>query len=106
MASSLQTRDLERRLHVELLASEVARRTSDLSDSNNRLQVEIAEREKTEAVLHQAQKLQSVGQLAGGIAHDFNNMLATIMGSLELMERRVAQAEKSGRPPTPIACAR
>ncbi len=95
MAASLQSRDLERRLHVELLASEVARRTSDLSDSNNRLQVEIAEREKTEAVLHQAQKLQAVGQLAGGIAHDFNNMLATIMGSLELMERRVAQSETS-----------
>ncbi|MGA3398034.1 MAG: ATP-binding protein [Acetobacteraceae bacterium] len=98
MASTLQARDLERRLHVELLASEVAKRTSDLSDTNNRLQVEIAEREKTEAVLHQAQKLQAVGQLAGGIAHDFNNMLATILGSLELMERRVAQSEKSGTP--------
>ena len=98
MASTLQARDLERRLHFEMLESEVARRTSELSETNNRLQVEIAEREKTEAVLHQAQKLQSVGQLAGGIAHDFNNMLATIMGSLELMERRVAQSEKSGTP--------
>jgi nitrogen-specific signal transduction histidine kinase/CheY-like chemotaxis protein len=56
------------------------------------MQVEIAERERTEAALHQAQKLQTVGQLAGGIAHDFNNMLATILGSLELMERRVAQS--------------
>ena len=92
MASSLQARELERRLHSELLESQVAERTRALSDSNNRLQVEIAEREKTEAALHQAQKLQAVGQLAGGIAHDFNNMLATILGSLELMERRVAQS--------------
>lgn len=29
------------------------------------------------------------GQLAGGIAHDFNNILATLLGSLELMERRL-----------------
>jgi signal transduction histidine kinase len=42
--------------------------------------------------LLQAQKLQAVGQLAGGIAHDFNNRLATVLGNLELMERRVAPA--------------
>lgn len=92
MASSLQTRAHEQRLQAELLEAQVAERTRELSQNNNRLQVEIAEREKTEAALHQAQKLQAVGQLAGGIAHDFNNMLATILGSLELMERRVAQS--------------
>jgi CheY-like chemotaxis protein len=35
--------------------------------------------------------MEAVGQLTGGIAHDFNNMLQGIAGSLELMERRVAQ---------------
>ena len=92
MASSLQARDLERRLQAELLESLVAERTRALSEINNRLQVEVAEREKTEAALHQAQKLQAVGQLAGGIAHDFNNMLATVLGNLELMQHRVVQA--------------
>ena len=91
MASSLQARDLERRLQAELLESLVAERTRALSEINNRLQVEVAEREKTEAALHQAQKLQAVGQLAGGIAHDFNNMLATVLGNLELMQHRVVQ---------------
>lgn len=94
MASTLQARDLERRLQAQFLESQVAERTRALSETNNRLQVEIAEREKTEAALLQAQKLQAVGQLAGGIAHDFNNMLATVLGNLELMERRVAQSER------------
>jgi signal transduction histidine kinase/ActR/RegA family two-component response regulator len=106
MAAALQTRELERRLQSQIQEAQVTERTRELSEANNRLLVEIAEREKTEAALHQAQKLQAVGQLAGGIAHDFNNMLATVLGNLELMERRVPQttgnwtaadAEKLGR---------
>jgi signal transduction histidine kinase len=92
MAAGLQAREMERRMQASFLESQVAERTRELSETNNRLQVEIAGREKTEAALHQAQKLQAVGQLAGGIAHDFNNMLATVLGNLELMERRVSQA--------------
>jgi signal transduction histidine kinase/ActR/RegA family two-component response regulator len=92
MAAGLQAREMERRMQSSFLETQVAERTRELSESNNRLQVEIAGREKTEAALHQAQKLQAVGQLAGGIAHDFNNMLATVLGNLELMERRVSQA--------------
>ena len=92
MAAWLQAREMERRMQSDFLEAQVAERTRELSETNNRLQVEIAGREKTEVALHQAQKLQAVGQLAGGIAHDFNNMLATVLGNLELMERRVSQA--------------
>ncbi len=44
-------------------------------------------REKLEARLRQAQKLETIGRLVGGVAHDFNNRLLVIMGYAEILKR-------------------
>ena len=46
-------------------------------------------RRAAEAGMREAQKMAAVGRLAGGVAHDFNNVLASIIGSAELLERRL-----------------
>ena len=58
------------------------------------LETERRERRKTEEMLHQAQKMDAIGQLTAGIAHDFNNLMTAVIGNLE-RARRLLPAEGS-----------
>jgi two-component system, cell cycle sensor histidine kinase and response regulator CckA len=46
---------------------------------------DVTERHELESRLQQAQRLDSIGQLAGGIAHDFNNLMQPILGNADLI---------------------
>ncbi|MEC5164170.1 two-component system, NtrC family, C4-dicarboxylate transport sensor histidine kinase DctB [Janthinobacterium sp. CG_23.3] len=67
------------------LEIKVAQRTGDLLDANLRLQAEVAERERAEQTLREAQaelvqsgKLAAIGQMAAGVTHELNQPLAAL----------------------------
>jgi signal transduction histidine kinase len=74
---------------IEALEAQLAASARALSESNNREQVALAERDRSDAALRQAWTISATGRLTAGVAHDFNNLLATVLGCLELMERRL-----------------
>lgn len=62
-------------------------------DITERRQAE-EEKERLQAQLLQAQKMESIGRLAGGVAHDFNNMLSVIIGHAELALQKIHDRER------------
>ncbi|MFA6468128.1 MAG: PAS domain S-box protein [Bacteroidota bacterium] len=75
--------------------------TSMVYDENNQPVLmrcvvrDITEKKLLEQKIMQAQKIDSIGNLAGGIAHDFNNILTSIMGASSIMRRRISPKNKN-----------
>ncbi len=70
--------------HSEELEKTVQERTAELKTMNERLQKEIVDRERAEALWLQSERLKVVGELASGTAHNFNNTLQIVLSSAQV----------------------
>lgn len=62
-------------------------------DLENRVQEEVAARQRAQARLRQVERMEALTQLAGGIAHDFNNVLQTIASGVRLLRQQPDEPE-------------
>ena len=84
-----ETKLLDVRGHAHLSEEGTLERLSGTIQDVTKQRQQEAERERLEAQLRDAQRMDALGTLAGGIAHDFNNILFSILGNAQLAEMDV-----------------
>jgi PAS domain S-box-containing protein len=62
-------------------------------DMTERREAQLSLEQARDAMV-QSQKMDAIGQLSGGLAHDFNNLLMAVLGSLELLDKRLPNDPK------------
>lgn len=71
----------------ETIEEKIRLRTGELSAANEKLTVEIEERQRIETELRLAQKLEAVGRLAAGIAHEINTPVQFVSDSVYFIKQ-------------------
>ncbi|MDP9085231.1 MAG: response regulator, partial [Pseudomonadota bacterium] len=94
--SALRARRRQYEARARLIS--IQRSEEQLRQANETLEARVEERtrehERAMAQLHEAQKLETLGQLTGGVAHDFNNLLTPVIGNLDMLRRRIPEEDQ------------